>query len=229
MFVKYVKQAYRNYYSRPRKNIRVSDLYGDCTRKSVYAKLDPFPPNEEDMHRFMVGQAVHEKIQDMISKEYPARFTIEKEVTYKVDNYITVFGHIDVVDEVDGYVVDIKTRYVLPGQIEKDTIKEYELQQLKWYMAIVNKPGVLARFFINAKSKDNELELFGWKEDIIEFKSDLERQYHLQTLGAKAQNYSLALNMKDPKIAMNILDDSTKNKYCGSCPWADKCWKLNHG
>lgn len=96
--------------------------------------------DQKSFFYFLIGESIHEGIQNLLKSKYPNRFTSEKRIKYKK----IVVARPDVYDLEQNTIVEIKTT-------QKTDIEQpypHHLTQLKTYMAIMKKDIAYITYFL---------------------------------------------------------------------------------
>lgn len=114
------------------------------------------------------------------------------------------------------------------SRFAKHSLQKLRLsKQLRWYMALTgSQRGVLIRLYINAKTKENENDLMGFVETVLEM-STAEMEAERKLLEKKARNYQAAVESQNPSMAEHIANDGSLNRQCRICPYAVECYQIN--
>lgn len=180
-----------------------------CMREKVFQHLNPKPLRPIQLKWFSNGNAIHHKLQVLISDN--PEFELEKEVTRG-----NIVAHIDMYDNKRKFPVEAKS--LAQGEIEVP--KNFHIDQLKMYMALTDDEiGVMLYDPMLAYGDEP------FSEWTVRMTKE-ERQAKLEEIENKAKLYSLAMERKDPSIASHINYDPEYNWHCDHCIYADTCAEM---
>ena len=98
----------------------------------------------------------------------------------------------------------------------------YNVDQLRYYMAILNSPSGYIIYQYLGKVKDSDGKDINWKQFKIEM-SLTERQEQLRKLSNKMILLKNAIKMKNPALAEGVYDNWSLKWLCDSCPYLEPC------
>jgi CRISPR/Cas system-associated exonuclease Cas4 (RecB family) len=204
----------RKWFGEKREIGHVSDVIM-CPRQKVFESIDesPTPINDKKLGYFTSGKAVHSVMQSLL-RGNKKRFEAEKWVEYN-----DVIGHVDVWDKRKNVPIEFKT---YRGEYELTKPMGYNLDQLKYYMAMLDSPvGVLIYQYLNSKVKSAAGVNVIWKQFEIEM-DQWERKEKLGKLVEEVTSIKSAIKAKDPSLARAIFDTDLK-WLCYDCPYLEQC------
>ena len=208
-----LKQGVRKAYDdRNREGVHVSDLVL-CIRKSVLNRLDPQPLTDIDIRNFNQGLSHHHTTQQLAKEivaesEHPTSVEVEKSV-----KEFGVLAHVDLV--INGIPVEIKTT-----RSAKAAPSDHYYTQLRYYMVMLGqKFGKILVESYNAKENP-------WSETDVELTDD-EMEMHKNNLIRDRDNFNLALEKKDWKLASHVKNDKRKVFMCMRCPYKTRCYDID--
>ena len=197
------------WYSGERFGLHVSDALC-CPRQHVFKSLEPIPLTQEEIERFSLGKAIHNSFETTLSCYDPGRFKKEHYVTY-----MGITGTIDLYDAKNNIPIELKST----RQVNVTEPKSFQVQQLKWYMALVNsRTGFLIYYMQNMV----RTPLKQFKIEMTQIELDEERYNLVKEMKA----IKTAIKAKDPSLAKGIWADEDLNWLCKSCPYAVECEKM---
>ena len=201
-------------FSEPRELGHVSDIVM-CSRQRVFNELDKGdkPLSDKTLGFFTAGKAIHEIIQSLFMTN---RMRFEKE---KYVEYQGIEGHVDLWDKHKNVPLELKTYY---GDYEPTKPKEYNKDQLEYYMAILDSPvGVIIYQFLS-KSIEKNFKQFNVEMTVKQ------RQEKLSTLTTKMKKLRNGVRLKSPQLADGVWNTDLK-WLCNDCKYLKECEEMRPG
>jgi CRISPR/Cas system-associated exonuclease Cas4 (RecB family) len=197
-------------YSAKRTGIHVSDLVF-CPRKIAFEKILDKKVGYKELSYFFFGGKFHTEAQ-LLSEVKPSNYTTEKEFIYN-----DIVAHVDIYDETNDIVYEIKTvrDWSWKGP------KSHNIAQIKAYLAVSGaKQGFLWYLLLNVTGSNP----FRLVEVTI---TPAEKEEILQKLDEDAENLRASLAFSDVKYARHIRDNPDFNWLCKTCPYWNQCIKAD--
>ena len=152
----------------------------------------------------------HHHTTQQLAKELTGNHIVEVE---KSLNEFGVLAHVDLV--VDGIPVEIKTTRSV-----KAAPSDHYYTQLRYYMVMLGqKLGKIVVESYNAKENP-------WSETDVELNDD-EMEMHKSNLIRDRDNFNLAYEKKDWKLATHVKNDKRKVFMCTRCPYKKRCYDID--
>lgn len=230
MFAPALNELWLDHFSRyKRYGVHVSSLC-TCPRKSVFEELSTTSQkdrrfkiydgkeyewiNDITMKRFKVGSAVHKEIQADFKRRDGLRYEIEKKVSLG-----DLTGSIDIYDNFDDIVYDIKTSTESYNKVITEGPKKSYVNQIASYIAMIDAYcGILFYQFLG---ENNERQIH------LEFKVSLTQEQKTrwkEMLIEKTKNYKQALEQKNPNLTDGCYNDVELVHICKNwCPFSTSC------
>src|SRR5574341_976909 len=227
-------------YNDKREGVHVSDLTL-CPRKAVLRRFEPSKTTPTELNFFTLGKSLHQAAQDL-TKVHGDRFVKEQEVWLDIYGNTVLAGSASTVWEYDSerarflkdHFVDINTCPVahidvydtennIPIEMKGirkasiDQPKDFHVEQLKYYMAMVNahKGIILYQLLMNFKDTP-------FKEFVITM-DDKQLAEQRAKLLKESAGFVKALIDKDAKLARAVINDQDLNWQCDRCPFLERC------
>ena len=187
----------------------------------MFPKVDPNPPVliEDTIRKikyFQVGQEVHLNLQELLKLE--EGWETEKEVIWQ--GPVPIIGHVDAIYRKDNLVVAVEIK---PTHSEKPTPFDYNIRQLKYYLAMLNANyGILPYVMVGANPKEHFVKY------LITFDYKNERNEILTRLEADAAELQRGSDAGRPELVKHAAKDPAfitygKNWLCSSCEYKKEC------
>ena len=202
-------QSVRSWLSKERFGYHVSDALM-CARQHVFKTMNPIPLTEREIELFNYGKSIHKSFADALYYYNPTRFKPE----YGVE-YMGITGHIDVMDLKKNIPIELKTTQ----QTWINEPKSFNIQQLKWYMALLNSTTGFLIYHLNIVENR-------WKKfKITMTQTEIHEQRH--KLVNEMKSIKFALKSKDASLARAIWRDESLNWLCKNCPFINECKEID--
>jgi len=208
-YIGFRNKSVESWLSKERFGYHVSDALM-CPRQHVYKVLKPRKLTERERELFDYGKAIHKSFENALYFYDPSRFKPEYSIEFK-----GITGHIDVYDSKNNIPIELKT-------LQSAWIKEpktYNIQQLKWYMAILNSiTGCLVYY-----TTTREFKKF-W---IAMTRTEIEEEK--RKLFSEMKKIKSSIKNKAPRLAKAIWSDPSKSWMCErterypGCDYVEQC------
>lgn len=207
-YLSLLRGVLKEWYSKPRDGWHVTDVVM-CPRKHAFALIEPIPPNPSDreVNMYSSGRSIHEAIQILFMSN---RMRFEKE---KYVEYYGILGSIDVYDKKYGKPIEFKT--LRAANITEP--KSFHIEQLKYYMAILDAPIGEIIYQCLLQFGDNPFVSFEISM------TEIQRRDQLRKLSEEIQLLKQAIILKNPSIARGVFLDRSMNWLCKDCPYFKNC------
>lgn len=200
-------------YSKPRIGIHASDLV-NCRRQVAFERIEGREFTEQTLMYFCSGEFQHQKLQSLLGAE----FDCEKEIIWN-----DIVFHPDVIWKPQNVVIEIKTART--DSVIKEP-KVTHIDQLKFYMAVLNAPyGILQYIIMNKYENCFPVHYITLEHD--------EREKILEQLVTDAEELRAGIELKDaslvqhkandPKYIQKLPSGYEYNWLCKGCQFKTQC------
>lgn len=191
----------------------VSDI-AICPRESVHRRITPQKIDNVQLGFFIFGESAGTAIQALVQSD-PERWKAEHEVIWE-----GVHAHIDLYDAKNNIPIEVKTANIS----EMVQPKPHYTSQLRIYQAMTNAPtGIILVFLtqhFRGKVRDQP-----FREWVISM-TDEQLQAERERIKQEKEQFTKALEAKNPLLARGVMDNPDLNWKCDRCSLLSTCQQV---
>ena len=208
-YIAMLRETMEEWYSKPREGKHVTDITF-CPRQRVFKEVDPLPITDRELNMFSSGRAIHEAVQHLFMNNQ-RRFEKEKYLEYE-----NIEGSVDIYDKKRNIPIEFKTT----RSTTIDKPRAFHVEQLKYYMAILNSPVGYVLYQCLMHFEDKPFRKFKITMTEVERKEQLAKLVH------EMKSLETAKITKDPAVARHVYLDTELKWLCKECPYLKECEQM---
>lgn len=206
-YIAHMIKATREMLSKPREGYHVTDVAGSCPRKKVFSQIQPVTIDVKTVSILSAGKAIHGSVQWMFLSD---EWMFEKE---KHLEYHGIRGSVDLYDSKRKIPLEFKTSRA--SEIREP--KSFHVEQLKYYMAILNVPTGYILYQLLMHFGNTPFRAFKITMNAQERKNQRNK------LVKEVASLKRAIEERDPSLAKPVINDPALNWLCRDCQYQSKC------